>query len=130
MKVPDGFPVAQVPLQSTSLRAAERSGDAWNLTVDGHADQIADAVSKLKDAGFAVVGQSRTDAGPTYSLSSTEYSVRVGVSADGKDLEYGVVARAKGDAATPAPDASASPEGAASPEASAAPEESPAGDEG
>jgi hypothetical protein len=93
VEVPSGFPTDEVPLQSTSLSAAERSGDGWNLTVSGTADQLDDALAKLVDAGFVVVGESRSDVGSTYSLATTDYSVRLGVSTDGKDLTYGVVAR-------------------------------------
>lgn len=103
--MPEDFPSGDVPLYSQKLTDASGEGSTWNLTLKGGGEEMDAALQKLEDAGFTVIGESLSDVGSTYSLTSGTYNVRLGLTADGKDLTYGVATSAASatDEATDAP---------------------------
>lgn len=88
--LPEDFPSTDVPLASVKLSEASAEGAGWSLITSGGADRMDEALARLQEAGFTIVGESRSEVGSTYSLASGSYNVRLGVTDDGKSLTYGV----------------------------------------
>lgn len=94
--LPGDFPVS-VQLVSGRITAVDTLGDGWLATVavDGEAQQQ-QALERLTDAGFVVIGES--GAGPadtTYSLANATLSVRLsfGKNDSGYSVSYAVAKR-------------------------------------
>ncbi|MFC4225381.1 hypothetical protein [Lysinibacter cavernae] len=95
--LPNDFPVA-VELSGGDLISAAKNGAAWTASVTlGDSDTRQGAVEKLTDHGFVIIGENITTGNDqVYSLSGSEYSVRLGFSEhDGRDVvNYTVAPRA------------------------------------
>ncbi|GAA2010486.1 hypothetical protein [Brevibacterium samyangense] len=98
-RVPSDFP-EEVPLQSTEVVSESDLGDGWAFETGAPASDLDAALASLEEAGFQVIGRTGIDEetgeaepGAAYSLANAEYSVRLGVSADGEHLTYGVAPR-------------------------------------
>ncbi|WP_349827332.1 hypothetical protein [Brevibacterium litoralis] len=97
--VPRDFP-DEVPLVTGDVLELQELGDGWSFVSEAGADELEAALSALQDAGFEVIGSTGideetggTEPGAAYSLANPDYSVRLGVSANGEHLTYGVAER-------------------------------------
>lgn len=94
--LPSGFPTS-VPLVSERVVAADAMGAGWTaiVKVSGEDEQKA-SLEQMTDEGFAVIGESGSDAADkTYSLANEKYSVRLafGQNDDGYTVGYTIAQR-------------------------------------
>lgn len=90
--VPKGVPTAVATVQGEVSNEASSSDSNWSYSVEVDSKEAQDeAITKLKDNGFKVIGENEQDGTRTYALTNEKEKVNVTVVLTKQDKKFLVI---------------------------------------